>query len=436
MFSQIKKALKHEELRGRIIFTLGMLFVYRIGASITIPAINSNVLNAGLSTDSIFGLMNLLGGGSLEQFSIFALGISPYITASIVVELLSMDVIPYLTNLKKEGEVGRKKKDRIVRYISAVLGLLQAISITYAFDTQYGILTNSGFNAYLYVALVMVAGSMFAIWMGDQITSKGVGNGTSLLIFSGIVASLPTAFIQTARALIDIEGASNSTTALGFLNYGLFIILYLLIVVFVVFNEGSFRKININYASSSNPMMRTKDSTHMPIKVNSAGVIPVIFASSLMATPLTIVSFMKATPTTRMIERIFTYTQPIGFGIYIVLIILFSFFYANLQIDSHKISDDLKKSNGSIPGVRQGIETEKYIGKVLNRITVMGSLFLVIIASIPVVIPKIWKILETKNVNVALGGTGLIIVTGVALETVKQINTYLTRREYRGYIRK
>ena len=434
MFAYIKKALKHEELRRRIIFTLGMLFVYRIGTAITIPAINSSVLSAGLGTDSIFGLMNILGGGSLEQFSLFALGISPYITASIVIELLSMDVIPYLANLQKEGETGRKKKDRIMRFTAVALAFFQAFSITYAFDKQYGLLVTPNVYSYLYVTIIMVAGTMFAIWMGDQITNKGVGNGTSLIIFSGIVASLPTSFITTARAFIDIEGVSKSTTALGIFNYVLFVALYLLIVVFVVFNEGATRKIPINYASSSNPMMRTKDSTHIPIKINSAGVIPVIFASSLMATPLTIVSFMKSSNVTEWVKKIFTYTQPIGFCVYIVLIILFSFFYSNLQIDSNKISTDLKKSNGSIPGIRQGRETELYISKVLNRITVLGSIFLVVIASIPIVIPMIWKTVDSASVT--LGGTGLIIVTGVALETVKQINTYLTRREYRGYIRK
>lgn len=318
--------------------------------------------------------------------------------------------------------------------MAVLLAFVQGGSITYAYDTQYGLLINSNLASYLYVALVMVAGTMFAIWMGDQITNKGVGNGTSLIIFSGIVASLPTSFISTARNFIQIKGADFSTTALGFLNYGIFVLLYLSIVVFVVFNEGSIRKIPINYASSSNPMMRTKDTTHIPLKINSAGVVPVIFASSLMATPLTIVSFMKSNSTTEWITKIFTYTKPIGFCVYIVLIILFTFFYANLQIDANKISTDLKKSNGSIPGVRQGKETEFYISKVLNRVTVMGALFLVIIASIPVVIPWIWKAVNTADVS--LGGTGLIIVTGVALETVKQINAYLTRKEYRGYIRK
>lgn len=435
MFTYIRNVFRNEDLRRRIIYTLGMLFVYRLGCIITIPAVNSAVLKAGTNNGGIFELMSLLSGGSLEKFSLLALGVSPYITASIIIELLSMDIIPYLTSLKDEGETGRKKRDRITRYVAVVLAVIQSASLTYAFDQSYGILYNSSFASYAYVTLVMVAGSMFTIWMGDQITNKGIGNGTSLIIFTGIISSLPASFIATARALITIEGVSKTTTLIGCLNYLLFVCVYLSIVVFVVFTEGATRKIPINYASSSNPMMRTKDSTHMPIKINSAGVIPVIFAGSVMATPLTIISFMKETSTTLFIKKIFTNTEIMGFIIYVVLIILFSFFYANLQIDAKKIATDLKKSNGSIPGVRQGIETEKYISRILNRITVLGSIFLVVVATIPIVIPKFWSAAANAS-NITLGGTGLIIITGVALETVKQINTYITRREYKGYIRK
>lgn len=437
MFTYIANIFKKPELRSRIIFTLGMLFVYRIGATITIPAVNGEVLTQGFSTSGIFGIMNLLGGGSLERFSLFALGVSPYITASIIIELLSMDVIPTLTEWTKEGETGRKKKDRVTRYVTVVLAAVQGLSLTYAFDHQYGLLVQSNLASYAYVGVVMVAGAMLSMWMGDQITSKGIGNGISLLIFTGIVASLPTSFIATARELIQVTGADFATTAGGVLNYVLFVLIYLLIIVFVVYNEGAVRKIPINYASSSNPMMRTKDKTHMPIKINSAGVIPVIFASSVMTTPLTIMSFMEETQVTRTLKKIFDFSsQPGAFMIYLILIVLFTFFYANLQIDAEKIAGDLKKSSGSIPGVRIGKETENYIKKVLNRITVLGAIFIVIIAAIPIVLPVVWNVAGDVSNQIRLGGTGLIIVTGVALETVKQINTYMTRREYKGYIRK
>lgn len=434
MITFITNIFKKAELRSRILFTLGMLFVFRLGATITIPGVNGEVLTAGFAQSGIFGIMNMLGGGSLERFSLFALGVSPYITSSIIIELLSMDVIPTLTEWTKEGENGRKKKDRVTRIFSIVLATIQGISLTYAFDKAYGLLYNSTVASYTSVVLVMVAGSMLCMWMGDQITQKGIGNGTSLLIFTGIVANLPNSFINTAKELIFVESGASM---MGVFNYVLFVLIYLLIIVFVVYNEGAVRKVRINYASNSNPTMRAQDTTHMPIKINSAGVIPVIFASSVMSTPLTIMSFMKQTELTTALRKVFDFSsQPGAFVIYLVLIILFTFFYANLQIDVEKISKDLKKSNGSIPGVRQGKDTELYLKKVLNRITVLGATFLLIVAAIPIALPAIWSVADSVSSQIQLGGTGLIIVTGVALETVKQINTYLTRREYKGYIRK
>ncbi len=437
MITFLKKVFQKGELRRKIIYTLGMLFVFRIGSAITIPAINSEALTAGLSSTGILAIMNMLGGGSLERFSLFSLGVSPYITASIIIELLSMDVVPTLTQWRDEGEVGRKKKDKVTRYITVVLAAIQGFSLTYAFDKSYGILKDSSPFAYFYVVIVMVAGAMFAMWMGDQITNKGIGNGISLLIFTGIVSNLPSSFISAFNALI-VTDQGTQKLALGILNYALFILLYLLIVIFVVYNEGANRKIPIVYATNSNPMMRTKDSTHMPIKINTSGVIPVIFAASMLATPLTIAQLVNNSTVSSVIEKICTYNNPtkypIGFVIYLVLIIAFSFFYANLQIDAEKISDDLKKSGGAIPGVRSGIETQNYIKKVLNRVTVVGSIFLLIVAIIPILIPVIWK--SIANSAVSLYGTGLIIVTGVALETVDQMKTYITRKEYHGYIRR
>lgn len=437
MFTFLKKVFQKGELRRKIIFTLGMLFVFRIGSAITIPAINSAKLSSGLESTGILAIMNMLGGGSLERFSLFSLGVSPYITASIIIELLSMDVIPTLTQWKDEGEVGRKKKDKVTRYVTVVLAAVQSFSLTYAFDKSYGILRESSPLSYAYVVIVMVAGAMFAMWMGDQITNKGIGNGTSLLIFTGIVSNLPTSFVSAFNSLV-VTNQGTQKMLLGILNYALFIILYLLIVVFVVYNEGANRKIPIVYATNSNPMMRTKDGTHMPIKINTSGVIPVIFASAMLATPLTIAQLIGNSNVSSVIEKICTYNNPvkypIGFIIYLVLIIAFSFFYANLQIDAEKIAGDLKKNGGAIPGIRSGIETQNYIKKVLNRVTVLGSIFLLIVAVIPIMIPVIWK--AVANSAVTLYGTGLIIVTGVALETVNQIKTYITRKEYRGYIRR
>lgn len=433
MLSFFKNVFKKGELRRRIIFTLGMLFVFRLGAAITIPSINAGALTGNATNSGILGIMNMLGGGMLERFSIFSLGVSPYITASIIIELLSMDVIPVLAQWQKEGNTGKKKKDKVTRYVTLVLAAIQGGSLTYAFDKMYNILNSSSIWTYVYVVIVMMAGSMLAMWIGDQITQKGVGNGTSLLIFTGIVSNLPTNFITTFNNLVSFDKGTQ-TTVLGILWYVLFVVVYLAIVIFVVFNEGAVRKIPIMYATNSNPTMRTKDTTHMPIKINSSGVLPVIFAASVLAAPRTIISFLKSTDITKTIDTILNYQQPIGFCLYLIMIVLFAFFYSNLQIDSHKISDDLKKNGGSIPGVRTGLDTEKYISTVLNRVTVVGSIFLVIIAAIPIMTPVIWS--QTSNAALTLGGTGLVIITGVALETTKQIKTLITRKEYHGYIRK
>ena len=433
MLSFFKNVFKKGELRRRIIFTLGMLFVFRLGAAITIPSINAGALTGNATNSGILGIMNMLGGGMLERFSIFSLGVSPYITASIIIELLSMDVIPVLAQWQKEGNTGKKKKDKVTRYVTLVLAAIQGGSLTYAFDKMYNILNSSSIWTYVYVVIVMMAGSMLEMWIGDQITQKGVGNGTSLLIFTGIVSNLPTNFITTFNNLVSFDKGTQ-TTVLGILWYVLFVVVYLAIVIFVVFNEGAVRKIPIMYATNSNPTMRTKDTTHMPIKINSSGVLPVIFAASVLAAPRTIISFLKSTDITKTIDTILNYQQPIGFCLYLIMIVLFAFFYSNLQIDSHKISDDLKKNGGSIPGVRTGLDTEKYISTVLNRVTVVGSIFLVIIAAIPIMTPVIWS--QTSNAALTLGGTGLIIITGVALETTKQIKTLITRKEYHGYIRK
>lgn len=433
MFTFLKNVFKKGELRQKVIFTLGILFVYRLGAAITIPSVNTGALSSSDATNGIFGIMNLLVGGTLERFSLFSLGVSPYITSSIIIELLSMDVIPVLSQWRKEGNTGKKKKDRVTRYVTLFLAALQGGVLTYAFDNGYNILSDSSIWTYIYVVLVMMAGSMLAVWLGDQITNKGIGNGVSLLIFTGIVSNLPTSFISTFNNLVDTS-AKATDMWLGIAWYALFVVVYLSIVIFVVFNEGAVRKIPIIYATSSNTTMRTKDQTHMPIKINSSGVIPVIFASSVLAAPRTIVSFMETSDVTKWINTIFNYQEPVGFILYILMIIGFTFFYSNLQIDAEKISDDLKKNGGSIPGVRTGTDTKNYIKKVLNRITVVGSLSLCIIAAIPIITPVIWS--QTANASLSLGGTGLIIVTGVALETVKQIKTHITRKEYHGYIRR
>ena len=397
MLNFFKEVFKKGELRRKVVFTLGILFVFRLGAGIVIPYIDTSAITSAATSSGIFGIMNMLGGGTLEKFSLFSLGVSPYITSSIIIELLSMDVIPALAQWNKEGNTGKKKKDKVTRVLTLALAIIQGGSLTYAFDKGYSILASSSIWTYVYVVIVMAAGSMFTMWLGDQITIKGVGNGTSLLIFTGIVANLPNSFISSFKSMVTFGSTYKTATSLAW--YILFVIVYLAIVVFVVFEEGAIRKIPIIYATNTQTVMHTKESTNLPIKINSSSVIPVIFAASVLAAPRTIISFMKSTSTTQMIDNILNYQKPIGFVLYIVMIILFTFFYSNLQIDAKKISEDLKKSGGAIPGVRTGDDTKKYIGTVLNRVTVVGSLFLAIIASIPIIAPEIWKMTSNNALS-------------------------------------
>ena len=421
MFATISQIFKpsNKDLRHRVLFTLAILSIFCIGTNITVPWANAITKELGF-----LELFNLMAGGGLKQFSIFALGVTPYITATIITQLLQMDIIPYFSELKEQGYVGKQKINKINRYLGILFAFVQGYAISIAF------LGTKDVNSILKTTLVLTAGTSLLMWLGDQITQKGIGNGVSLLIFTGIVSNLPNAFLTTYDNLVTYD----SGMWLDIAWYVLFVVVYLSIVVFVVFTEGAIRKIPVNYASSTSVTMRTREQTHMPIKINSSGVLPVIFASSVLAAPRTIVSFMKASSTTKMINTIFNYQEPVGFCLYILMIIGFTFFYSNLQIDAEKISDDLKKNGGSIPGVRTGIETKNFIKRVLNQVTVAGSLTLCIIAAIPIITPIIWT--QTENANLSLGGTGLIIVTGVALETVKQIKTYITRKEYHGYIRK
>ena len=263
MLNFFKEVFKKGELRRKVVFTLGILFVFRLGAGIVIPYIDTSAITSAATSSGIFGIMNMLGGGTLEKFSLFSLGVSPYITSSIIIELLSMDVIPALAQWNKEGNTGKKKKDKVTRVLTLALAIIQGGSLTYAFDKGYSILASSSIWTYVYVVIVMAAGSMFTMWLGDQITIKGVGNGTSLLIFTGIVANLPNSFISSFKSMVTFGSAYKTVTSLAW--YILFVIVYLAIVVFVVFEEGAIRKIPIIYATNTQTVMHTKESTNLPI---------------------------------------------------------------------------------------------------------------------------------------------------------------------------
>jgi len=418
---------KNKDIRGRILFTLAIFFVYRLGANITAPMVDSTRLIGQFADDSILGMINLLGGGALQEFSIFSMGIGPYITASIIVQLLAMDVIPALTEMTKSGAQGKMKLDRITRYFALILGLLQGFTLTYAFHINYGILNNPGIATYMYVTIVITAGTMFLLWLADRISAFGIGNGISMIIFAGIVSDIPFRFSQAFQTLVDTS--SNAAIFGGVLNFSLFVLMYVAIIVLVIFMSTAVRKIPIQYTSSS-VRKSNQEITFLPLKINSASVIPVIFASAIMTAPVTVLSFFNQGDFFQTLSTILNVSQPIGLSIYIALIIFFTFFYTNLQVDPEKISDNLSKSGTYIPGIRPGNETKEYVGKVLNRITVLGALFLSFIAALPYVIPMVTNLPN----SVSVGGTGIIIVVGVAMETMRDLQGRLTQKQYRGFV--
>lgn len=422
----ITDLFKNKDIRKRILFTLAVLLFYRLGSAIPAPRIDSVKLTAGIGEGAtILNIMNMLGGGSLQRFSIFALGVGPYITSSIIVQLMAMDVIPALTEMKERGEEGRKQMDKITRYVAVVMSFIQSVIMVKMFSDQYGVVTNPGWPSFLYIATVLTAGVMFLVWLGDRISAKGIGNGLSLLIFAGIVSNLPSQFTSVYRALVE------SGMARGILLFSLYVISYLAVIVLVVFTTNAVRKIPIQYTSSG--LGRgPNDMTYIPLKINSASVVPVIFASAIMAAPLTISTFFKQNAFTKFINVWLNQSTPQGLIIYLILIVAFTFFYTHLQVDPEKMSENLKKNGSYIIGVRPGKDTQNYVTTILNRITVLGAASLVVVAAIP---PLVGILIPQIPQAAALGGTGIIIVVGVALETVKDLKGKLTQRSYSGFVR-
>lgn len=426
MLRMFASFFKNKEIRNKILFTLAMLLIYRIGASIPVPGINTDVLGAQIADNSILAMMNMLGGGAFERMSVFAMGVGPYITASIIIQLLSMDVIPALTEMAKSGQTGRAKMDKITRYLGVILAFVQAFSLVYGFDRQYAILESSKFSTYLFVATILTAGTMFLLWIGDRISLRGIGNGISMIIFAGIVSNMPASFAQVFN--IEVAGAATGAAFGGVLRFLLYCLLYLIIIVGVVIMQLAQRKIPIQYTSSSNT--RGNDITYLPFKINSASVIPVIFASAIITAPQIILSFVNADAYTK-VSNFLSLQKPIGLCIYALLTFLFTFFYTDLQVDPEKVAENLGKSGAYIPGIRPGTETKVYLKKVLHRITVLGATALVIVAVLPYLLPML-NILPSST---ALGGTGIIIVVGVAMETVSQLKGQLTQKQYHGFLK-
>jgi len=430
MFQTISNFMRVGDIRRKILFTLLMLIVFRLGTFIPVPHVNTDILKAQDQL-SVFGVLNTFGGGALNNFSILAMGIMPYITASIIIQLLQMDVVPKFTEWSKQGDVGRRKLAQFTRYFTIVLGFIQAFGMSYGFNNLAGglLIEKPGFSTYLLIATVLTAGTAFLLWLGEQITSKGVGNGISVLIFAGIVASIPNTVNQIYAQQFENAG---DQLFLRIVTVLLILLAVIAIIVGTIFIQQALRKIPIQYAKKMTAgRSAAGQSSHLPLKVNAAGVIPVIFAVSFIITPRTVAQFFDSNSVTIWIERIFDYTQPIGMVLYTALIIAFTYFYAFIQVNPEQVAENLKKQGGYIPGIRPGKSTQEYLTRVLYRLTFVGALFLAAIAILPVFFVKFAGLPQSAQI----GGTSLLIVIGVALETMKQLEAQLVKRHYKGFIK-
>ena len=404
-------AKSNKDLRKRIYFTLFCLGIFCLGTGITIPW--ASVVYEELGFLEIF---NLMSGGGLRSFSIFALGVTPYINASIITQILQMDILPYFKELKEQGYVGRQKINKITRYLGIIFAFIQAYVITVFY------LNTSDVMVMLKTSLLMTAGTAFLLWLGDEITNKGIGNGQSLLIMAGILQSMPSVFSGAFKSFIT---AGTYANWLGILLFVLFILVYVLIIVGIIWITLAERRIAIQYANHTTSAYGAK-SSYLPIKINSAGVMPVIFASIILTIPVTIAGLIGKQSLVDFMNKYIVYTSPTGFILYILFIMLFGYFWTFLQMNPEELSKDLNKRGGYIPGIRPGKDTTEYVSKSLSKLTLVGSIFLVILAGIPIIFSNVSGLPS----SITIGGTGILIVVGVAIETYKQIESGLVSRNY------
>ena len=447
MFKTIRNAWKLPELRRKLLFVVFALLIFRLGAAIPVPYINTEYLQQYISANSgtIFGLLNTLSGSALSHATLFALSIQPYINASIIIQLLTI-AIPALERLAKDGgEEGKKKIQSITRYTTLAIGLLQGFGY-YTLIKSYGLLTNEGFWAGLVIVVSFTAGAVFLMWLGEQITEFGIGNGISIILFTGIVSRGPAMITTLVTGVKNYVSAPDTTSwtdeAIQALQAStmhplvalLLVVGMLALVVFIVFVSNAERKIPVQYAKRVvGRKMYGGQSTHIPIKVNLSGVLPIIFAQSIAMIPATIGMFVPSSQTEgsgwNTYLSVFNSTSALYAVIYFLLIIAFSYFYATIQFNPVEVANNLKKNGGFVPGFRPGRPTAEFLGKVLSRLTFFGAIYLGIVAILPIIVEN-----ATSITNLSIGGTSVIIVVGVALETVKMIEAQMLMRHYKGFL--
>ena len=445
MFKTIRNAWKLPELRHKLLFVVFALLIFRVGAAIPVPYINTEFLQSYISANSgtIFGLLNTLSGSAFSHATLFALSIQPYINASIIIQLLTI-AIPALERLAKDGgEEGRKKIQSITRYATLAIGLLQGFGY-YTLIKSYHLLTNEGLWAGIVIVVSFTAGAVFLMWLGEQITEFGVGNGISIILFTGIVSRMPAMiqslftgvknYVKGVDTSAMAEGAAQNIYKMHPLVAVLLVVGILALIVFIVFITNSERKVPVQYAKRVvGRKMYGGQSTHIPIKVNLSGVLPIIFAQSIAMIPATIGMFVPSSQVEgsgwNTFLSVFNSTSALYAVIYFLLIIAFSYFYATIQFNPIEVANNLKKNGGFIPGFRPGRPTADFLGKVLSRLTFFGAIYLGIVAILPIITENI-----TGIVNMSIGGTSVIIVVGVALETVKMIEAQMLMRHYKGFL--
>ncbi|MCG1668977.1 preprotein translocase subunit SecY [Staphylococcus epidermidis] len=427
MFQTFVRFFTTKEVRNKIFFTLAMLVIFKIGTYIPAPGVNPEAFNHPQGSQGATELLNTFGGGALKRFSIFAMGIMPYITASIVMQLLQMDIVPKFTEWAKQGEMGRRKINNVTRYFAIILAFIQSIGMAFQFNNYLKgqLIIEQSVMSYLLIAVVLTAGTAFLIWVGDQITQFGVGNGISLIIFAGILSTLPSSLEQFAQSVF----VGQDDTSLAWLKILGLIVALILLTVGAIFVLEAKRKIPIQYAKKQSAQRLGSQATYLPLKVNSAGVIPVIFAMAFFLLPRTLTLFFPKAEWAQNIADTANPSSNIGMIIYVVLIIAFAYFYAFVQVNPEKMADNLKKQGSYVPGIRPGEQTKKYITRVLYRLTFVGSIFLAAIAILPIIATKFMGLPQ----SIQIGGTSLLIVIGVAIETMKTLEAQVTQKEYKGF---
>ncbi|MEB8334184.1 preprotein translocase subunit SecY [Staphylococcus saprophyticus] len=427
MFETLVSFFKTKEVRNKIFFTLAMLVIFKIGTYIPAPGVNPAAFDSQQGSQGVTDLLNTFGGGALKNFSIFAMGIMPYITASIVMQLLQMDIVPKFSEWAKQGDAGRKKLNNVTRYFAIVLAFIQSIGMAFQFNNYLKgqLIMDQSIISYLLIAVVLTAGTAFLIWLGEQITQFGVGNGISIIIFAGILSSLPSSLIQFYQQAF----VGQDDTSMAWLKVIGLIIGMILLTVGAIYVLQAIRKIPIQYAKKQSAQRLGSQATYLPLKVNSAGVIPVIFAMAFFLLPRTLTLFFPDASWAQKVSDVANPSNNIGMIVYVVLIIAFAYFYAFVQVNPEKMADNLKKQGSYVPGIRPGEQTKKYITRVLYRLTFVGSIFLAVIAILPIIATKVMSLPQ----SIQVGGTSLLIVIGVAIETMKSLEAQVSQKDYRGF---